>query len=69
LGSTTYPTAQTEGGSEWAEFTRRLMLPFYEEARRYLPAAAKDGLWNRGLAVYDPERLEAVIEQYEPRGV
>lgn len=53
---------------EWAEFLRRLHLPYYEEARRY---------WDRAMAEYFddvnevrmfmPDYLKDMIEHFEER--
>jgi hypothetical protein len=51
---------------EWAELTRRLTVPYYEEARFYLARADRDGLFGTYLRreISYPEVLRRVILEY-----
>lgn len=54
---------------EWTELFRRLMLPFYEEARSYMKHANTDGFFkgsNEAL-IYFPNTLKEVIKSYGDR--
>jgi hypothetical protein len=56
---------------EWAETCRRLMVPYYEEARLYWDDARRDGFFSglNEVTTYMPRTLERLIEKYEPSGV
>src|SRR5215212_9186328 len=49
---------------EWVHLTRRLTVPYYEEARFYLPRAAADGVLRGWLSaeICYPENLRKLIE-------
>ena len=51
---------------EWTELFRRLMLPYYEEARSYMGQAHTDGLFNESneVEIYLPDTLKKVIRRY-----
>ena len=51
---------------EWAEITRRLQLPLYEEARRYFPQAVADGIFGdfNEITIYTPPALQEIIDAY-----
>ena len=53
---------------DWVELVRRLAVPHYEEARRYVVQASRDGFFE-GMsdhAIYAPATLETVVEKYAP---
>ena len=54
------------GARELAECCRRLMLPYYEEARLYWGAATKDDFLPRGnrAGAYFEATLKGIIEKY-----
>jgi hypothetical protein len=54
---------------ELAEFYRRLMLPYYEEARLYWSAATKDGFFadRDQMWPYREDTLKSVTEEYGPK--
>jgi len=51
---------------EWTELVRRLMLPYYEEARLYMKEANTDGFFSESseVLIYHPETLKEVIKLY-----
>ena len=53
---------------EYVEFTRRLTIPYYEEARLYWDQAVVDGYFNgqNEIKVYQPDNLKRLIERYAP---
>jgi len=55
---------------EWAEFVRRLALPFYEEARLYWKQAEAagrlDGERNH-VYLYSQEFLRSIIDEFAPK--
>ncbi|MFH0915650.1 MAG: hypothetical protein V1912_04295 [bacterium] len=55
---------------EWAETCRRLLLPYYEEARIYWDDARNDGFFSglTEISMYTPETLARLIGKYEPGG-
>ena len=54
---------------EIAELCRRLMLPYYEEARLYWSTATKDGFFNNKspASAYLEATLRSMIEEYGPK--
>jgi hypothetical protein len=54
---------------EWVELTRRLTLPYYEEARQYMSRADADGLFDGypEPLIYDPKTLQSVLSKYSSR--
>lgn len=47
---------------EFAEFFKRLQLPYYEQARRYLMRAAGAGyIDGNATGSHDPQRLESIV--------
>ena len=61
-----YTGPMVESLREWAEFARRLTIPYYEEARLYMNRAEADGFLEgmNEIMVYLPDTLKAIIEQY-----
>ena len=53
------------------EFFRRLTIPYYEEARHYLPLAVADGELEGWIIdyAYAPDVLKRIIKHYAPRKV
>lgn len=51
---------------KWDDLFKRLQLPYYEEARRYLDSAIKDGYFEEYVdyCIYKPENLKRIIEHY-----
>ena len=51
---------------EFVEFTRRLTLPYYEEARLYWNQAEQDGLFDGAneISLYLPRTLEQIVRDY-----
>jgi hypothetical protein len=51
---------------EWAELARRITIPYYEEARHYLPRAAAAGAFRDYYDpdIYSPHNLLRIIETY-----
>ena len=51
---------------EYSDFFRRLTIPYYEEARKYIPEALHDGCFDDAneIAFYTPELLRRIIEKY-----
>lgn len=51
---------------EWTELFRRLMLPYYEEARMHWGKADADGFFNEAneIWIYLPDILKEVIKLY-----
>jgi hypothetical protein len=54
---------------EWTELVRRLMLPYYEEARLYMDRANTDGFFKKSneALIYFPQTLKEVIRLYGGR--
>ncbi len=54
---------------ELAKCCRRLLLPYYEEARLYWGAATKDGFFRRGdrAWAYLEDTLKSIINEYGPK--
>lgn len=54
---------------EFMEFFRRLTIPYYEEARHYLPQAVADGEFEGWIIdyAYAPDILKGVIKKYRAR--
>jgi hypothetical protein len=54
---------------ELAECCRRLLLPYYEEARLYWGAATEDGFFRRGNRAwaYLEATLKSIIDEYGPK--
>jgi hypothetical protein len=61
-----YKGLQIDPIAEWAEFARRLTLPYYEEARRYLDLARQDRLILSAASrdPYAPEVLATIVKTY-----
>jgi len=59
-----------EKQEEFLEILRRLMIPYYEEARQYFSRAENDGLieglrgFKAGHYVWKPDKLIEIIEEY-----
>lgn len=53
---------------EYVEFTRRLTLPYYEEARMYWDQAISDGFISdeSEISIYMPDYLQRMIAEYAP---
>ncbi len=51
---------------EFAELMRRLVVPYYEEARLYWAVAETDGFFDGAneVWVYLPDTLKTLIEEY-----
>ena len=50
---------------EWTVLLRRLQVPYYEEARQYLPRAIRDSFGEANeVAFYMPATLKSIIEHY-----
>jgi NAD-dependent dihydropyrimidine dehydrogenase PreA subunit len=51
---------------EFVEFTRRLTVPYYEEARLYWNQAEQDGLFDGAneISLYLPRTLEQIVRDY-----
>ena len=51
---------------EWTELVRRLMLPYYEEARLYMRQANNQGFFDGSneILIYMPLTLKKIIERY-----
>ena len=62
-----YDGPEAENIKEFAEFQRRLLLPYYEEARQYWSEAMNDGYFgdSNELSIYLPENLKRMIEHYK----
>jgi hypothetical protein len=54
---------------EWSEFARRLTIPYYEQARIYMPQAARDGFFKGYYEpeIYYPANLKKVVQLYANR--
>ena len=54
---------------EFTEFVRRLTIPYYEEARRYIPEAIQEGYMQdvNEIGLYTPEYLQALINHFNPQ--
>lgn len=52
---------------KWADFVRRLQLPYFEEARIYWERASADGYFgdSNEIYIYVPDKLKSMIEHYE----
>ena len=52
---------------EFVELTRRLIIPYYEEARLYWQIALEDGFFNGAneVYIYLPDTLKDIILKYE----
>lgn len=63
-------TIPKEKHEEFLEILRRLMIPYYEEARQYFSRAENDGLieslrgFKAGHYVWKPDKLIEIIEEY-----
>ena len=51
---------------QFTDFAKRLTIPYYEEARLYIPTAIQDGFCSdcNELALYTPDYLRRIIERY-----
>lgn len=58
--------APTKNIRNWVEFTRRLQVPYYEEARLYWEKAMRDGFFDSPSEtyLYLPDKLKDLVEQY-----
>lgn len=54
---------------EFAEFTRRITIPYYEEARQYFPLMEQNGEMreNSEILFFTEENLKGIIEKYGPK--
>ena len=62
-----YKGPEAENLREFAEFQRRLILPYYEEARLFWNRAMSDGYFgdSNELSIYLPKNLKIMIEHYK----
>jgi hypothetical protein len=61
-----YQGPTVEDFRAWAEFARRLTIPYYEEARVYWPRAIADGFFHgqNEISIYLPDTLKSIIKRY-----
>lgn len=60
-----YAGPHAENMREWADLMRRVIVPYYEEARLHLARALEEGFLDdlEDRAVFSPTTLKAVIQQ------
>ena len=58
--------SQISDYNEFADFFRRLTIPYYEEARHYFVEASQDSefLEKNEITVFSEDTLKSIIEQY-----
>ena len=60
-----YNGPRVEDLREWVDLTRRLTIPYYEEARQYMDRAKAGGSFVGGdSAMYHPANLQGFIKDY-----
>jgi hypothetical protein len=64
-----YQGPTVENLREWADFARRLTIPYYEEARVHWQKAIADGLFegHNEISIYSPDMLKRIIKRYGTR--
>lgn len=51
---------------EYVDFVKRLTIPYYEEARKYMAQAEQDGLYSdcSPTSLYTPSKLKSIVQEY-----